>query len=132
MNRVAIDTGSPVAPSRQIVETFLDRIAAGRLGPGDRLPSVRELAVEAMVNPNTVAKAYRDLATAGAIVARSGSGVFVGPDAPEISRRRRRRETLDAFRRAAAEAFRAGHEPERLARELSEAEAGRPAKETTS
>jgi GntR family transcriptional regulator len=115
-----VDVESPIPPSRQIVEAFLDAVAAGTLTPGDRLPSVRDLAVEAMVNPNTVAKAYRDLAQQGIVVARSGSGVYVDEGASEIARRLRRRATLDAFRRAAAEALRAGHDAERMAEALEE------------
>jgi GntR family transcriptional regulator len=116
---VVVDTESPLPPSRQIVEAFLDAVAAGELRPGDRLPSVRDLAVTAMVNPNTAAKAYRDLGFLGVADARNGSGVFVAPGATEVARAARRTATLDAFRRAAAEAVRAGHAPERLAELLT-------------
>jgi GntR family transcriptional regulator len=109
-----VDTRSDVPPSRQLVEAVLDRVASGALAPGGRLPSVRALAEEALVNPNTVGKAYRDLETAGVTEGRNGSGVFVTPAGPAIARDARRRETLAAFRRAAAAALRAGHDPATL------------------
>jgi GntR family transcriptional regulator len=113
-----VDVESPVPPSRQLVEAFLDAVAGGALAPGDRLPSVRDLAVEALVNPNTVSKAYRELAADGVVVSRSGSGVFVDDDGPRIARAARRDATLGAFRRAATEALRAGHEAAVLAEAL--------------
>jgi GntR family transcriptional regulator len=110
-----VDTRSDVPPSRQLVEGVLDRIATGALRPGERLPSVRALAEEALVNPNTVGKAYRDLEAMGVTEGRNGSGVFVTEDGPSLAREARRRTTLQALRRAAAAALRAGHEPRALA-----------------
>jgi DNA-binding transcriptional regulator YhcF (GntR family) len=109
-----VDPHSDVPPSRQIVEAYLDRVARGDLVPGDRLPSVRALAEEALVNPNTVGKAYRDLETLGVVEGRNGSGVFVREGGPTVARAQRRRSTLEAFRRAAREALRAGHDPRAL------------------
>jgi DNA-binding transcriptional regulator YhcF (GntR family) len=54
-----VDVVSDVPPSRQLVEQVLDRVATGRLAPGAQLPSVRALAAESLVNPNTAAKAVR-------------------------------------------------------------------------
>jgi GntR family transcriptional regulator len=109
-----VDPHSDVPPSRQIVEAVLDQVATGALAPGDRLASVRALAAEALVNPNTVGRAYRDLETLGVVEGRNGSGVFVRAEGPAVARTQRRRATLDAFRRAAREALRAGHETEPL------------------
>ncbi|MBL8897988.1 MAG: GntR family transcriptional regulator, partial [Planctomycetes bacterium] len=67
MLRLRVDSTSTVPPSRQLVEGVLDAIARGALEEGARLPSVRELAAEALVNPNTVAKAYRELQWLGAV-----------------------------------------------------------------
>ena len=118
---VRVDPRSDVPPSRQIVDTILDAVSRGELGPRDRLPSVRGLAEEALVNPNTVGKAYRDLELLGVVEGRNGSGVFVTEDGPEIASGERRRSTLDAFRRAAAEALRAGHDVDQLASALEAA-----------
>ena len=61
----AIDTDSDVPPSRQLVELVLDAILTGELEPGSQLPSVRALAAEALVNHNTVARAYQELERLG-------------------------------------------------------------------
>ena len=107
---VRVDPALSVPPSRQIVEALLDAIARGALVPGTKLLSVRRLAGEALVNPNTAAKAYRDLTTLGALRTRNGLGVFVTEAAPSIARKLRARATLEAFERAASEALRAGHD----------------------
>jgi DNA-binding transcriptional regulator YhcF (GntR family) len=96
------------------VEAVLDRVATGALTPGDRLPSVRALAEESLVNPNTVGKAYRDLESMGVAQGRNGSGVFVTDAGPALAREVRRKGTLTSFRRAALAALRAGHEAEAL------------------
>jgi len=106
---ISVDVGCDTPPSRQIVEAILDAIAAGTIGAGAKLLSVRALAAEALVNPNTAARAYRDLETLGVVAARNGLGVFVTDEGPGIARDARGQRTLDAFRRAAAEALRAGH-----------------------
>ncbi len=84
---VRVDPHADVPPSRQIVEAVLDAVARGEWGPEDRLPSVRALAEEAMVNPNTVGKAYRDLEGLGVVEGRNGSGVFVTAAGPARARR---------------------------------------------
>jgi DNA-binding transcriptional MocR family regulator len=62
-----VDLASSVPPSRQLVEAALDALSSGRLAAGDRLPSVRGLAAAALVNHNTVARAYRDLEQRGVV-----------------------------------------------------------------
>jgi len=116
-----VDPGSETSPSRQIVEVILDAVAAGALAPGDRLLSVRALAAEALVNPNTVSRAYRDLEAMGVVEGVNGLGVFVTDAGPGVARTARGRATLDAFRRAAHEALRAGHDEEVLAQVLRDA-----------
>jgi len=116
-----VDPHSLVPPSQQLVAAVLDAIARGELGSGDRLPSVRGLAAEALVNPNTVTKAYRDLEHLGATEGRNGSGVYVTPAGPDVARAIRSAETLAAFRDAARQAVRAGHEQVLLRDVLAEA-----------
>lgn len=89
---------------------MLDAIGSGELGPGDKLPSVRGLAERALVNPNTVAKAWRDLEHLGATEGRNGAGVFVTANGPDVAKAIRLAETLVAFRDAAQLARRAGHD----------------------
>ena len=61
----------------QIVENFRGQIAAGILQPGDKLPSVRELASQLSINPNTIQRAYRELEMQGVIQTLPGKGCFV-------------------------------------------------------
>jgi GntR family transcriptional regulator len=109
-----VDTASDIPPSRQLVEAVLDAVARGALAPGAKLLSVRALAAEALVNPNTAAKAYRDLEVMGVLEGRNGLGVFVKETGPALARAARERATLESFRRAAVEALRAGHDPQAL------------------
>jgi len=113
-----VDLSSAVSPSRQIVEAVLDAVAAGALAPGARLLSVRALAAEALVNPNTAARAYRDLESLGVVEGRNGLGVFVTERGPSVARGLRERATLEAFARAAAEALRAGHTVDALLEQI--------------
>ena len=107
--RLRVDTDRPLPPSQQIVEAVLDAIAAGELAFEARLPSVREAAAMALVNPNTVARAWRDLEQLGVVEGRAGSGVFVTRAGPEIARRERRRATLSAVRLAVEEEIGRAH-----------------------
>ena len=94
----------------QIVEAILDRLAAGRFAPGDRLPSVRALAVDVLVNPNTVGKAYAELERLGVVAGRNGSGVYVTDTGPERAFELRRAATLSELADAVRKARRAGHD----------------------
>ncbi len=61
----------------QVVEQISKAIAKGDLASGDKLPAVRKLASELVINPNTVARAYTQLEQAGLVVTKTGSGTFV-------------------------------------------------------
>ena len=61
----------------QIADGFRERIAAGVLAPGEKLPSVRELAATLAINPNTIQRAYRELEAGGWVVSEPGRGCFV-------------------------------------------------------
>lgn len=73
----AISTGSNTPIYKQITDQVRLAVATGRLSITDQLPSVRALAEELVLNPNTVARAYTDLAREGLIESRPGRGVFV-------------------------------------------------------
>lgn len=118
---VRVDPNSLVPPSQQLVAAVLDAIACGELAPGDRLPSVRGLAAEALVNPNTVAKAFRDLEHLGATEGRNGSGVYVTAAAPDVAKGLRLAATLAGVRAAVWQALRAGHDETVLREVLDEA-----------
>ena len=65
----------------QLMEQVKHAIETGALQPGDQLPGIRPLAEELVMNPNTVAKAYRELEHEGVIELRHGAGAFVSPNA---------------------------------------------------
>jgi GntR family transcriptional regulator len=104
-----VDPHSPVPPSQQLVAAVLDAIATGRLVEGDKLPAVRAVAEQALVNPNTVGKAWRELEHLGVTAGRNGSGVFVTAGAVDVARAVRLAETLAALQAATRQALGAGH-----------------------
>jgi GntR family transcriptional regulator len=81
---ISIDPKSGVPLYRQIIESVKFGIARGDLGPGDKLPTVRQLAVDLEVNPNTVIRAYREMELGGILDTHQGSGTFVTGETPEI------------------------------------------------
>ncbi len=83
---IKTDPRSGVPIYLQIVNQVRAHVAMGRLQPEDALPSVRQLAVELMVNPNTIARAYLDLEHQGIIHKRAGQGTYVSSRAVEMSR----------------------------------------------
>lgn len=89
--KVIIDTKSGVPFYRQIIEQVKFAIARGELLPGDRLPTVRQLAVDLSINPNTVVRAYREMEIEGVLATQQGSGTFVSHHQPEIDRIERQR-----------------------------------------
>lgn len=95
-----IATGDPRPLHRQIVDGVRRLIASGELGVGANLPSVRGLALQLGINPNTVAKAYGELTAEGWLDARAGLGLFVATPRQRLSdpeRERRLDEALTRF-----------------------------------
>ena len=88
---ISIDQKSGVPLYRQIIESVKFAIARGDLTPGDKLPTVRQLAVDLEVNPNTVIRAYREMELGGVLDTQQGSGTFVTHERPEIDALERRR-----------------------------------------
>jgi len=74
-----LDPKSGVPIYRQIQDQIRYGIGSGKLRPGEQLPTVRALAVELSVNPNTVIKAYTELERTGVLTTEQGSGTFVAP-----------------------------------------------------
>lgn len=102
-------SGQPIF--EQIAFGVKNAVARGELNPGDRLPSVRELAKELAINPNTVARAYDALEASGVIVRRQGSGCFVAERNPSLVEAERLRRLDELLERALTEAFHLGFEP---------------------
>ncbi len=78
---IVIDTGDTVPVFAQIIEQIKNAVLSGDLAPGSALPSIRQLANDLQLNPNTVAKAYRLLERDSVIETRGYRGTFIHPDA---------------------------------------------------
>jgi GntR family transcriptional regulator len=103
--RFHLDPASGVPFYRQVIDQILAAMAAGRLAAGDRLPTVRALAVELAVNFNTVARAYKELEIRGVLSTQQGTGTFVADQdvsIDEVERRRVLNQLLDEFLARAA------------------------------
>jgi len=74
---IQISPGSKEPVYIQVAEQISEAIAKGQLASGDKLPAVRKLAAELVINPNTVARAYTHLEQAGLVTTKVGSGTFV-------------------------------------------------------
>lgn len=86
-----LDAKSGVPFYRQIIEQVKFAIGRGDLQIGDRLPTVRQLAVDLSINPNTVSRAYRELEIEGILDTQQGSGTFVSGHRPNIDELERQR-----------------------------------------
>jgi GntR family transcriptional regulator len=100
-----IDNASDRAVYLQIIDQVKRDVALGRLAKEERLPTVRQLAQQLAINPNTIAKAYRQLEQEGIIVTRSGAGAFVANLDSILSKSVRRRLICDELERIVVEAF---------------------------
>ena len=106
----AINPADPAPIWRQIEEGVRRLIALGALSPGAAVPSVRDLARDLRVNPNTVARAYQRLTESGVLTVRRGEGTYVA-DAPSHPKKAEKSEKLrDAATRYASAAIAAGAE----------------------
>lgn len=72
-----LDPHSGVPVYRQLIDQVTGGMASGVLGPGDQLPTVRQVAVDLAINPNTVVRAYRELEIRGVLDTQQGSGTFI-------------------------------------------------------
>src|SRR6202142_455763 len=95
-----LDLRSGVPVYRQIIDQVLGGISAGGLKPGDQLPTVRQLAVDLAINPNTVVRAYRELEIRGVLATQQGTGTFIAQrevQQDKIERRRRLAQLVSEF-----------------------------------
>ena len=95
-----LDLRSGVPVYRQIIDQVLAGVASGTLAPGDQLPTVRQMAVELAVNPNTVLRAYRELEIRGVLETHQGSGTFIANrkvERDEVERRRQLDQLVGEF-----------------------------------
>ncbi len=98
--QIHISTTDGVAIYLQIVNQIKYLVASGRLAPGEELPAIRVLAERLMVNPNTVARAYRELEAAGIVEKRRTAGTYVSDQGSPLARKERIKiltERIDAL-----------------------------------
>jgi GntR family transcriptional regulator len=119
-----LDLRSGVPVYRQIMDQVLGAVASGRLVSGDQLPTVRQLAVDLSINPNTVIRAYRELEIRGFLDTHQGSGTFISEQRVQQDDEERARKldmiVSDAIARAGAEGFTAKQVLDRLKELLAE------------
>jgi len=105
--RLDLESGVPVY--RQIIDQVTGAIASGTLSAGDQLPTVRQLAVDLSINPNTVIRAYREMEIRGVLDTQQGSGTFISDrkiEKDEVERKRRLDQLVSEFvARAGAAGF---------------------------
>jgi len=96
--RLDLQSGVPVY--RQIIDQVTGGMAAGTLAGGDQLPTVRQVAVDLSINPNTVMRAYRELEIRGVIETQQGTGTFIGHQKvkrDDVERQRRLNQLVGEF-----------------------------------
>ena len=116
---IAIATGSPVSIYRQIVDQVCAAVVAGRLEENEALPSVRALADQLVVNPNTVARAYGELVREGIVESRAGRGMFIAPRRQMYTRPERLRRIEPALNAFVSEALLLGFTPEEIIEQVA-------------
>ena len=115
-----INPGSNTPIYQQLTEQVRLAVTTGRLQVGEQLPSVRALAEELVVNPNTVARAYSELLREGLLESRSGRGVFITPKRKIYSRAESRRRLEPLLQALIGEALILNFTPEELRAALDE------------
>ena len=115
---IAPNSGEPIY--QQIGRQIKYLVAAGRLDAGDKLPPVRKLAEQLVVNPNTVARAYRELEAARVVVSRQGSGVYVSDAGSPLAQEEQRRILLERIDALLAEAHQLNFDTDTLVSMLRE------------
>jgi len=112
MIRIATGDARPIG--KQIVDAVRMQIATGVLSAGDQLPSVRGLAQQLGINPNTVAKAYAELTTEGWLESRQGMGLYVASPRQRLSDIERERRLDDAIGRFVNDVIPLGFPPDEV------------------
>ena len=116
--RLDLHSGVPVY--RQIIDQVLGGMAAGTLEAGDQLPTVRQVAVDLSINPNTVVRAYRELEIRGVLETQQGTGTFISHKKVRQDEVERRRQLGQLVTELVSRAGASGFTVEELVEELNE------------
>jgi GntR family transcriptional regulator len=115
-----LDSHSGVPVYRQLIDQVQAAVAAGVLAAGDQLPTVRQVAVELVINPNTVLRAYREMEIRGTVDTQQGSGTFIADNRVEDSGGERERQIAQLVGEFVSRAGAAGFSVEQLIKALRE------------
>jgi GntR family transcriptional regulator len=116
--RFFLDLHSGVPVYRQIMDQVRGGVACGALTPGDQLPTMRQLAVDLAINPNTVVRAYRELELGGLLETHQGTGTFISAQKMKHSNAQRERQLEQIVGDSVARAGAAGFTLDELIDEL--------------
>lgn len=114
--QIHVSDSSGMPYYQQVVGQIRLLVASGRLEPGEQLPAVRKLAEQLLINPNTVARAYRELEAEGVVTARRGAGVFVSEGGSPLSKREKTKRLNERIDGLLAEATQLGFDLDALLR----------------
>ena len=112
-----VDPSDAVPMYRQIVDQVAGQIAAGSLGSGDELPSVRVLSTQYLIHPSVVVRAYLDLEHSGLVIKKRGLGTFVAPGVRRMTAAQRREAAGKLLEEALERGLELGLTAEELSRE---------------
>jgi GntR family transcriptional regulator len=120
-----LDLRSGVPVYRQLIDQVLAAIASGVLRTGDRLPTVRQVAVDLAINPNTVMRAYKEMEIRGTLTTQQGTGTFISTRPETVDEVERGRRLTALAGEVAARAGAAGFTLDELLDRLAEMRAER-------
>jgi len=113
-----LDAHSGVPVYRQLIDQVQAAVAAGVLSVGDQLPTVRQVAVDLAINPNTVSRAYREMEIRGALDTQQGTGTFIADRKIEFSKSERDRQLAQLVGELVSRAGAAGFTVKQLSKAL--------------
>jgi len=106
----------------QVMQQIKYLVASGRLQPGDELPSIRALAEQLVVNPNTIARAYRELEVAGVVEKRRTAGTYIAETGSPLARKERMKQLKERVDQLLVEAFQMGFELDEVIKLMQQSE----------
>jgi GntR family transcriptional regulator len=106
----------------QVMQQIKYLVASGRLEPGEELPSIRALAEQLLVNPNTIARAYRELEVAGVVEKRRTAGTYVAETGSPLARKERLKLLKERVDQLLVEAFQMGFEMDEVLKLVQQSE----------
>jgi GntR family transcriptional regulator len=122
--QIQIQTQGGVPIYLQVMQQIKYLVASGRLQTGDELPSIRALAEELIVNPNTIARAYRELELEGVVEKRRTAGTFVADSGSPLARKERLKSLKQRVDQLLVETYQMGFELDDVVKLLKQSEIG--------